>query len=475
MGVLTRAARNISRRKARALLVIIALGFSMTIMISIPAGLIANQEATENLTSDLTTTITQTEASINQTQKQLDCKLDPTLAGFGTAGSTYVGATMYNPYIMLGLPVPEEEDVADLAFQELFGSGGQVLMQQSLYSGIASIEGVATIVPILRKNMGYNITREYLNRYFNAFIINYKIESIPLTSDILDNYPVLPTNITAGRNLQAGDNGVVVISERITGLFGTKVPRYGFYTRAEVGDTITVSGQTFELIGLFEPAGADDMVNMYMGLSEAQSVTGNIGQISEIRVFTESSDVVTEVANAIKAEYPELIAVTGEQRLEQLEDLKTQYATALQDAEYALVATETTATQEIFVVVGATSLIVLFVMLYTVRERTKEIGTLKAIGFSKWTVMRQFMLEGTLLSLIAGILGIGIGTFAAPTLSSFLLPSSGLNATSAGTATINPQLMLIAFGAAILLGALGSLYPAWRAAKIRPAEAMRYE
>ncbi|MCW3976801.1 MAG: FtsX-like permease family protein [Candidatus Bathyarchaeota archaeon] len=475
MGVLTRATRNISRRKARALLVIIALAFSITIMISIPAGVIANQRATENLTTDLTSTITKTEASINQTQKQLDCRLDPTLAGYGATGTTYVGATMYNPYLMLGLDPPEEEDVADLAFQELFGSGGNVLMKQTLYSDIASIEGVAAVVPILRKNMGYNITREYLNRYFNAFVINYKIESVPLTSDIVDNYPVLPTNITAGRTLQAGDSGGVLLSNRITGFFGTKVPRYGFYLRAEVGDTISILGRTFTVIGIFEPAGADDMVSLFMDLSEAQSLTGNIGDITEIRVFTESSDVVTQVANAIKSEHEELIAVTGETRLEQLAALKTQYTAALEDAENALVETESVATQEIFVVVAATSSIVLFVMLYTVRERTKEIGTLKAMGFSKWTVMRQFMLEGILLSLIAGIVGVGIGTFAAPTLSSFLLPGAGSSAGSAATVTIGPELMLLAFGAAILLGTLGSLYPAWRAAKIRPAEAMRYE
>jgi putative ABC transport system permease protein len=139
-------------------------------------------------------------------------------------------------------------------------------------------------------------------------------------------------------------------------------------------------------------------------------------------------------------------------------------------------------------VVVATSLIVLFVMLYTVKERTKEIGTLKAIGFSNSTVMGQFMLEGILLSIIAGIVGIAIGIVAAPTLSvtftserwhrkreqlgSFqaLQELDGLS-----VATLNPELILILFGAAVLLGTLGSLYPAWRAAKIRPAEAMKYE
>ena len=71
----------------------------------------------------------------------------------------------------------------------------------------------------------------------------------------------------------------------------------------------------------------------------------------------------------------------------------------------------------------ATSLIVLFVMLYTVKERTKEIGTLKAIGFSNSTVMGQFMLEGVILSMIAGVVGIAIGMVAAPTISQYLLPS----------------------------------------------------
>jgi putative ABC transport system permease protein len=166
--------------------------------------------------------------------------------------------------------------------------------------------------------------------------------------------------------------------------------------------------------------------------------------------------------------------------------MQSSYETALQNAESTLNQTQTTAFEEIVVAVAATSLIVLFVMLYTVRERTKEIGTLKAIGFSNWTVMSQFMFEGVLLSLMAGIVGIAIGSVAAPWLSSLLLPSvnpfgnSSLSRNFGASpnltaVTINPQLMLIAFSAAVLLGALGSLYPAWRAAKIRPAEAMRYE
>ena len=83
MGIINRAIRNISRRKIRALLVIIALGFSMAIMISIPAGVIANQQSANELAANLSNTITQTGESINQTLTQIDCSLSPDFEGFG--------------------------------------------------------------------------------------------------------------------------------------------------------------------------------------------------------------------------------------------------------------------------------------------------------------------------------------------------------------------------------------------------------
>src|SRR3990170_5161979 len=83
MGIMNRAVRNISRRKIRALLVIIALGFSLAIMISIPAGVTANQASAVNLSQNLSNTITQTEASINQTLTQIDCSLASGFEGFG--------------------------------------------------------------------------------------------------------------------------------------------------------------------------------------------------------------------------------------------------------------------------------------------------------------------------------------------------------------------------------------------------------
>jgi putative ABC transport system permease protein len=477
LGVLTRAVRNISRRKIRALLVIIALGFSMAIMISIPAGISTNQALTQNLSRNLGNTITQTEATINQTLTEIDCSLSSGFAGFGFSPGNFTPGQFgrggnFNPgQFGGGANVPGEFGAGP------FGGGENSAMNESGYSDISSIQGVAAVAPILQVSEGQNETVERFGRTFTRLVPNYVIEGIPLTSSLVDGYPILPTNITDGRNLQAGESGVVLLSENNTAFFGVGV-----------GGTVTILAQTFEVIGVHGSSGVSDRTTLYMNLSDAQSLTNNTGYITSLKVFADSSASVTEVASAISSLHSELTVTTAQQRLNQLQAMQTSYETALQNAESTVNQTQTTAFEEIVVAVAATSLIVLFVMLYTVRERTKEIGTLKAIGFSNWTVMSQFMLEGVFLSLIAGVVGIAIASFAAPTLSSLLLPSvnpfggavriganPGASNSSAAAVAISPQLMLVAFGAAALLGALGSLYPAWRASRTRPAEAMRYE
>jgi putative ABC transport system permease protein len=477
LGVLTRAVRNISRRKIRALLVIIALGFSLAIMISIPAGINANQASTQNLTQNLGNTITQTEATINQTLTRIDCSLSSGFEGFGFGRGNFTPGQFpggpggdFTPGQFGGGFVPGEFGGG------AFGAGGTTAMNESLYSDIGSVEGVAAVAPTLQASEGQNQTITAPNgRTFTRLVADYVIEGIPLNSSIIDSYPILPTNITAGRNLQAGDSGVVLLSENNTAFFG-----------AGVGDKIDILGQTFEVVGVHGSSGVGDRTTLYMNLSDAQSLTNNTGYVTSLAVFADSSEHVTEVASAISSLHTELQVVTAQQRLEQLQALQTSYNTALQNAESTLSQTQAIAYQEIIVAVAATSLIVLFVMLYTVRERTKEIGTLKARGFSNWNVMSQFMLEGILVSLIAGVVGIGIGYVAAPTITSLLLPRismfgtqgrAGLGVTGSQIASValDPQFTLLMFGVAVLLGALGSLYPAWRASRTSPMEALKYE
>jgi putative ABC transport system permease protein len=311
-----------------------------------------------------------------------------------------------------------------------------------------------------------------MGRTFTTQVTDYTIRGILLTENLISNYSIVPTTILEGRTLQAGDSQVVLLTENNTDYFD-----------ATVGDEITIVNETYTVIGIYEPTSTTDDLVLYMNLSDVQRITNNTGYITSMTVFTDNSDIVDTVADAITELYSEVTVTTQQDTLEQLQQQQELYESALASSEESLATTQATAIQEIIVLVAATSTIVLFVMLYTVRERTKEIGTLKAIGFSNKVVMGQFILEGLLLTTIAGVVGIALAAVAAPTLSSLLLPtvSTTFGLMRAGssfattTVTLTPDLILYALGGAMLLGVLGTLYPAWRAAKIRPAEAMKYE
>jgi putative ABC transport system permease protein len=473
LGALTRAIRNLSRRKMRAFLVVIALGFSLAIMISLPAGILANQESTQNLTANYNNAVSQMEQQLTLI----------TVTNSSSSPSSFPGG----------------EPGGSRGFVFSGGFGGQEnYMDENVADAIDSVQGVVAVVPIL--NVGEGVTTQtfagFGGRTFTFNVSSYTIEGVPLDSSLISgNYVPLPTNITEGRDLQSGDSGVVVLSLNNTGYFGVGV-----------GGEVNINGTNFHVVGVhgesssstFALGQAADVRTLYMNITDAQAVSGLTGEISTLSVYADNSSDVSNVAQQISNLFPEFSVTTEESELQTIENT---YNSTLATDESAISSTQTVAFEEIGVAVVATSLIVLFVMLYTVRERTKEIGTLKAIGFSNWNVMSQFMLEGILLSFVAGIVGIAIGSVGAPILSGILLPHisnpfgspggrSGTGgffvtpsggtpgagvATAVSAAAPSPQLMLVALGAAVVLGALGSLYPAWRASRTRPAEAMRYE
>ena len=471
MSLTTRALRNLSRRKIRALIVIIALAFSMAILIVIPAGIAANQKATQNETNGLTDTINQTSAATNQTATEIQCGL----------ASPGLGSTFSEVPVVTG----SSGQIISVGGGPLNG-GYTEPMNESLYNDVSSISGVAAVEPILQVTEGYNRTippppgQSYQPGLPIPTITvpNYIIEGVPLDSSLINNYPILPTDITAGSTLQAGETDDVLLSENNSAYFGVGV-----------GGTINILGTNFTVVGIYNPPGANNQ-DLYMSLPEAQAITNQPDTMTQLNVFVDNTGDVTSVSDAVSTAHPELQVATAQDTLSQLQQIESGYNTQLADAKATMNQTQNQAIAEIILAIAATSLIVLFVMQYTVRERTKEIGTLKAIGFSSGNVMGQFLFEGIMLSLVAALVGVAIGAVAAPFLSKVLLPtvgnslgskvmfSSGGTVSVGGTSSavsVSPELMLIAFGAAVLLGALGSVYPAWRASKTNPAEAMRYE
>ncbi len=458
LGVFTRALRNVSRRKIRALLVIIALSLSVAILISIPTGIMANQEAAEQLSANYDNYLADMEAEITTAATLLEVSLSPgfTAAGFGGRGRPGGG------------------------FSGGFMSS-ESFFNETVASDINNIEGVAAVIPALEKSEGTLETRSTQFGEFEFLRPEYTIVGVPLDDSILSNYPVLPIDIIEGRTLVEGDSGVVLLSKNNTDYFGVGV-----------NDQVNILGNDFTVVGVYATTVTLEMNHLYMSLSEAQAITEIEGEISRIDVYAENEAIVDAVYNDVTAMYPEFYVNTAEARLERITDMAERQVSLLEDAEADLVETQAVAYMEIGVAVVATTLIVLFTMLYTVRERTKEIGVLKAIGFSNGNIMSQFMLEGMFLSIVAGLLGVVIGTIGAPIITQLLLTGFAANTgpqtaftgrqigipgltVEATIGTPSVELLLVVFAGAILLGVLGSLYPSWRASKTSPMEALRHE
>ncbi|HEX5449846.1 MAG TPA: ABC transporter permease, partial [Gaiellaceae bacterium] len=266
--------------------------------------------------------------------------------------------------------------------------------------------------------------------------------------------------VAAGSFLTSGDeanhNRVAVLGPTTAeNLFGSSNP---------LGQSFLINGATFRVEGVLESKGSngiqdqDDLV--VLPLTTAQDLlVGESGQIDQIVLEAKSSSAV----NAAEAEATSILTPLHH---------NTDGSAAFSILNQASLLSATSSSNHTFTVllaaVAAISLLVggigvMNIMLVTVTERTREIGIRKAIGARKGDVLGQFLTEAVLLSILGGLLGVAAG-----------LVGSRFKIVGVQP-VVQAYAVFLAFGVGVAVGLFFGIYPANRAASLRPIEALRYE
>ncbi len=289
-----------------------------------------------------------------------------------------------------------------------------------------------------------------------TYIIGMNPEDIELMSEIQS------FEIKDGRWLKPGDKYKVVVGYNHA---------YGdiWKRQVEIGDTLLIEEEEFKVVGI-----VDEIGNQY---DDSQVYAPK----EILKELLETEDALGYImAKTAPGFEPENVAETIERRLRKFRDEKEGQETFnVQTSEQLLQSFQNIfgVVQAVLVGIAAISLIVggigIMNTMYTaVIERTKEIGTMKAIGAKNSDVLLVFLFESGLLGLVGGAIGIGIGIGLAKGVE-YALSSSGFS--SLLQAHISWYLILGALAFSFVIGTLSGVLPAMQASKLKPADALRYE
>jgi len=222
----------------------------------------------------------------------------------------------------------------------------------------------------------------------------------------------------------------------------------------DVGDTLRITGSAFRIVGIYQTGDVFEDSGAVLDLSEAQALVGKPRQVSLFYIRLKDTSLNQRFIKRVERLYPDL-SLSG---IEEFADKQTM-SDMLRGYVWAI--------GGLAIVIGGVGM--MNAQLMSVMERTREIGVLRAVGWSKTRVMWLILGESIAVSVIGGVIGVGLGWLLLYLLSGQTVLLGG------GTSNINADLLIQAFSIVILLGLVGGLYPAWRASRMQPVEALQYE
>ncbi len=220
-----------------------------------------------------------------------------------------------------------------------------------------------------------------------------------------------------------------------------------------MGDSVKIGGEIFTLTGVLASTGSQDDQILIASLPVMQRLLGKEGKVSLVEVAAlcgdcPVTDMVIQISEALPGANVSAIQQVVKTRMHALDQFRN----------FSL------AVAAVVLLIGA--LVVFVTMMGSVNERTREIGIFRALGFRRAHIMRLILMESTVVSFVAGVLGflVGMGV------TQLILPLMTENEVSLYW---DPVLAVGAILLALVVGATASFYPALKASRLDPTEALR--
>ena len=391
-------------------------------------------------------------------------------------------------------PGSRDQEGQKFSRDRLRSSPGQESLAEKRVSEVAELDGVSAAAGALVLN-AIHLEGEFAEAFrqggapgetpeVSASQAPIQISTFSLTGTDVGSTEVGPlaaSEIVSGRSFASSD------AEKKVALLDEA---YATQEGLEVGDSIEAAEKKFEVVGIVTSMSGTSSTNVYIPLHWAQTLSDdNEDKVNQIYVRAESADQIATVKSAIQTALPAATVTTSDDLAEQVSGSLSS-ASELADRLGAWLAAAA---------LLAAFLVASLLTVSAVSRRVREFGTLKALGWRGRRIVGQVLGESLVVGLIGGLLGVGLGLLGARLIAWFSpelqatvgsavgagLPPGGPGRMAAAlastaptvsvelTAPVSIQLALIAVGLAVAGGLIAGALGGWRAARLRPADALR--